>query len=98
MPRALRGAARGDLEAGTAQVADHRGTGPPHRGVYGDPDRLVDDHDLVVVVDDPDALDDLGHHLQRVVLTREDDLEQGTGHQSVGLRGRLTVDVHELAR
>ena len=98
MPLALRGAAGGDPVAGAAQVADHRRARPSHRGVYGDPDRLVDDHDLVVVVDDPDALDHLGHHRQRVVLAREDDLEQGAGDQPVGLRGRLAVDVHQLAR
>ena len=98
MPLALRGAARGDPEAGTAQVADHCGPGPSHRGVYGDPDRLVDHHDLVVVVDDPDALDHLGHHLQRVLLAGEDHLEQGSGDQPVGLRGRLAVHVHQLAR
>jgi hypothetical protein len=51
--------------------------------VYGDPDRLVDDHDLVVVVDDPDPLDHLGRHLERVRLVREGDLEDGTREQPV---------------
>jgi hypothetical protein len=34
--------------------------------VDGDADRLVDHDDGVVVVDDLDALDDLGHDLERV--------------------------------
>ena len=41
-------------------MADHGRPGPPHRGVHGDADRLVDHHDALVVVDDPDAVDQLG--------------------------------------
>ena len=38
----------------------------PGARVHGDPDGLVDDHDRVVVVDDLDALDGLGHDRDRV--------------------------------
>ena len=79
MPRRSGRTAGRDPEAGAAQVTHDGRPGPPHRGVYGDPDRLVDHHDVVVVVDDPDALDHLGHDLERVVLAREGDVEHGPG-------------------
>ena len=66
-----RSAAGGDPEAGAGEVTDDRRAGPAGRGVDGDADRLVDHHDGVVVVDDLDALDDLGHHLERVGLGRD---------------------------
>ena len=50
---ALGGAAGGDAVARRAQVADDGRTGPAHRRVHGDADRLVDHHDRLVVVDDP---------------------------------------------
>ena len=50
----------------------------PGRRVHGDADRLVDHHDRVVVVDDPDALDDLGLHLERVGQRRDRHLEQAS--------------------
>ena len=70
MPCALAGSARGDPEAGTGEVADDGRAGPARRGVHGDAHRLVDHHDGVVVVDDPDPLDDLRDHLERVGLRR----------------------------
>ena len=48
------------------QVPDHGRSGPAGRRVHGDADRLVDHDDGVVVVDDLDALDDLGDDLERV--------------------------------
>ena len=60
----------------------------------GDADGLVDHHDRLVVVDDPDALDDLGLHLERVGQRRDGDLEHGAGDQPVALGRRCSVDVH----
>ena len=54
-----------------ARWPDDRRAGPARRGVDGDADRLVDHDDGVVVVDDLDALDDLGDDLERVDQRRD---------------------------
>ena len=88
---ALRGAAGGDPEAGAGEVADHRRPRPAGAGVHGDTDGLVDHHDGVVVVDDLDALDDLGDHLERVGRRRDRHVEHRPGVHPVGLADRRAV-------
>ena len=68
------------------------GPDQPGRGVDGDADRLVDHHDRVVVVDDPDALDDLGHDRERVAQRRDDDVEHRAGVHPVALADDGAVD------
>ena len=80
---------------GAGEVADHGRTGPARRGVHGDADGLVDHHDGVVVVDDPDALDDLGLHLERVTLGRDRHVEHRTAVDPVALADGRPVDVHQ---
>ena len=43
---------RGDMHPAVQQAAEHRGTGPSHRGVRGDAYRLVHNYDIVVLIDD----------------------------------------------
>ena len=49
----------------------------------------------VVVVDDPDALDDLGHDLERVGLRRDRHVEHRAGVDAVALADAAAVDLHE---
>jgi hypothetical protein len=61
--------------------------------VHRDPDGLVDDDDLVVLVQDLQALDGLGgHDLGLVVGVRQVDLEPAAGHEPVGLARRAPVE------
>ena len=64
------------------------GPDQPGRGVHGDADGLVDHHDRVVVVDDLDPLDDLGHDRERVGLDRDRHVEDRAGQHPVALRRR----------
>ena len=94
-PLSLAGTAGGDPEPGTGQVAHHGRAGPARRGVDGHADRLVDHHDGVVVVDDPDPLDDLGDHRERVGLERDRHIEHRAAVDPVALADSSAVDLHE---
>ena len=95
---ALRRTASGDGDPGSPEVAHHGRPGPAHRGVYGDPDRLVDHHDVGVVVDHRQPVDQLCHDLERVLHAWQDDVEDRARHQPVGLRRALSVELDELLR
>ena len=66
----------------------------PGRGVDGDADRLVDHDDGRVVVDDLDALDDLGDDLERVGLDRDLDVEHRALQHPLALADVGAVEPH----
>ena len=81
---ALRRARRGDPVARSSEASNHGGAIPARTGMCGDTDGLVDDHDVVIVVDDAHALDRLG--ITRRCNFGQRHLEPGVGDESVGLR------------
>ena len=97
-PLPLGGTARGDPEAGGREVPDDRRAGPAGARVHGHPDGLVDHHDRVVVVDDRDALDDLGDDRDRVDGGGDRHVEHRARLHPVGLGGRRAVDADVAAR
>jgi hypothetical protein len=62
--------------------------------VGGDADGLVDDDEVVVVVDDRQALDPLGHGGGGPRGVGDLDLEPGPGGEAVGLADHPAVDDH----
>jgi hypothetical protein len=83
-PLALRRARSRDPVARGSE-ASHNGRAIPARTrMCGDADRLVDDHDVVIVVDDAHALDRLGLTWRCDFGQRH--LEPGVGDESVRLR------------
>jgi hypothetical protein len=90
----LGGTAGRDPEAGRGQVPDHGGAGPPRRGVHRDPDRFVEDDDRVIVVDDPDPLDELGLDRHRVGDRGHRRLEHRPAVDAVALARHLAVQAH----
>ena len=92
--------ARGDAVAGRGQAAHDGRAGPADARVGGHPDRLVDDDEVVVVVDDAHPGHGLGDHLEgRALLAgRQRHLEQVAGTDPVGLAGLLVVDLHVAGR
>src|SRR5690606_8223461 len=94
-PLAFGGTAGRDPEAGPGEVAHDRRPGPARAGVHGDADGLVDDDDRLVVVEDVDALDDLGHDLHRVDDLRDRDVEQRALVHPLRFGHRLPVDEHQ---
>ena len=69
----------------------------PGRRVRGDADRLVDDHDVVVVVHDPEALDGLGHQPYGRRRVGQRHLEPAAGVHPGGLADHLPVELHVAA-
>ena len=76
------------------EPAEDRRARPAGAGVGRDPDRLVDHHDVVVVVEDLEPGDDLGRRGDggRPVRLGQVDLEPAAGDEPVGLAGGLAVD------
>ena len=92
---ALLGPRGGDPEAGRDEVADDGLPLPARRGMDGHADRLVDHHEGVVVVDDLDALDDLGLDLEGVCLRRDRRVEHRPGTDPVALGHGRAVHGHQ---
>ncbi len=88
---ALGGAGGRDPVPGGGEAADDGGAGPAGAGVGGDADRLHDDHDVVVVVDDLHALDGLGDDLDRRSGLRHLHLQPGAPVDPLGLPGHRAV-------
>ena len=87
-------AAGRDPVARRGQAADHGGAGPARAGVGGHPDRLVDDHDVVVVVHDGHPRHRLRDDLRYAGGRRDHDVEPRAGADPVGLHAGRSVDEH----
>ena len=83
-----------DAEAGAGEAADDGRAGPPRRGVRRDADGLVDDHDVVVVEHDAQALDGLRHDAHRLRGVGERHLEPAPGDDASRLAHGLAVEQH----
>ena len=95
-PLPLRGTAGRHAVSRRREPSDHRRSAPAGTGVSRDPDRLVDDHDVDVVVDHAHP----GHRLRggRGLHRGEGDLQPGAGDQPVGLGRRSPVQAHGAPR
>ena len=88
----LGGAAGRDAVTDSGHTADHGRAGPARARVRGDADRLVDHHDVVVAVHDPQARYRLRHDVDRRGRGGQRDLQPGAGGDLVGLGPGDAVD------
>ena len=82
--------ARRDPEPSGCKRSEHRRPLPPDGWMRGDPRRLVDDHDVVVLEDDTEV----GHcdrHDLRLPLVLPRDVEPHAGFEAIGLAERPTT-------
>src|SRR6187200_1909125 len=75
-----------DPEAGPGKVAEYVGSGPAQTGMGSDTDRLVDHHDVLVVVHDDNAFDLLRSYSRHSRLIVKLHFEHGPNTDAIRLR------------